>query len=124
MSSRLAALFYVQVPEWLSDWSAKPRFEGSNPSLHSQQKEKNMFTIRETAKNIYFMKNHEKVIVFDTQEEANEFVNNFFAYAMPQAMGTDITLVGEVMCSQNRIAIEPLPDEIEFKTINFNELRK
>ena len=83
-----------------------------------------MFTIRETAKNIYFMKNHEKVIVFDTQEEANEFVNNFFAYAMPQAMGTDMTLVGEVMCSQNRIAIEPLPDEIEFKTINFNELRK
>lgn len=124
MNSRLAALFYVQVPEWLSDWSAKPRFEGSNPSLHSQQKEKNMFTIRETAKNIYFMKDHEKVIVFDTEEEANGFVNNFFAWAIPQAMGMDIALVGEIMNTQNNIRIEKLPDKVEFKTINFNELKK
>lgn len=83
-----------------------------------------MFTIRETEKNIYFMKDHEKVIVFNTQEEANEFVNSFFAWAIPQAMSTDMTLVGDVMYSQNHISIEKLPDKVEFKTINFNELKK
>lgn len=83
-----------------------------------------MFTIRETLKNIYFMKDHEKVIVFDTEEEANGFVNNFFAWAIPQAMGMDMSLVGEVMNAQNYVRIEKLPDKVEFKTINFNELKK
>jgi len=83
-----------------------------------------MFIIREKQKNIYFMKDHEKVIVFDTQEEANNFINNFFAWAVPQAMSMDLGLVGEVINSQNHIVIEPLPDKVEFKTINFSELRK
>jgi len=83
-----------------------------------------MFTIR--CNNTYFSKDHSKVILFNTPDEANNFLNGFMGYAMQRAMQEGgLNAIGEVMSAQMNIQIEPVNDINIFKeTINFTELKK
>ena len=44
------------------------------------------YVLRERVKNRYYCKDHNKIIEFDTIDEARYFLNGFFEYAMAKAM--------------------------------------
>lgn len=75
--------------------------------------------------NIYFAKNHSKIILFDTREEAQKFVQDFFNYATmrigsnPEEMG----LFFEIGPAMQNVVIEEWKHGTE-NTINFSEIKK
>ena len=83
-----------------------------------------MFIIKDTIKNIYFMKEHKKVIVFDNDRDAYNFIEAFFNFAMMETMSTNPFEVINIMQEKQFITVEELPQDFKSETINFSELKK
>lgn len=88
-----------------------------------------MFVIKDTANgyDYYFQKNHNKVIVFDTEIEAREFIEQFFDYAKhranPMIFFGDLTM-DEINDHYNKTTIIPLPDNLNRNVIYYRDMRK
>lgn len=89
-----------------------------------------MFAIYEPNKDICMMKDHKKIITFDTEEEAFDFLNAFYGFALIEAMSEvpfyGFEILNEVQLSQDNVQVYelPLPEKFDNKeTINFNELK-
>ena len=86
------------------------------------------FIIEQTNLKKYFCKDHTKVIVFDSEQDAYAFAQNFYNYAMPEAMMSafngDPTLVQSVMSSSDKWKVIPLPADFKAETINYSEIKK
>lgn len=71
---------------------------------------------------------HCKTIVFEREEEAIDFFNQFANFAHMQAFGLaffqDPEIINEVQKTMNQTEIIPLPDDYTMETINYSELRK
>lgn len=85
-----------------------------------------MFIIRSKNKNYDWKYKHEKVIVFDSQEEANFFLSNFANFALQSAMGMVFQegpdLLQDVTETMNNTTIIPLPDNYDKVIIKFSEI--
>lgn len=88
-----------------------------------------MFIIKDTANgyDYYFQKNHNKVIIFDTEVEAREFIEQFFVYARqhanPMIFFGDLT-IDEINDHYNKTTIVPLPDNFNRNIIYYRDMRK
>ena len=80
-----------------------------------------MFTIQ--YQNIYFSKNHSKIILFDTQQDAAEFLQNFNGYAIARAMQEGINLF-PILDFMNECMIEEWQRPEGENTIRFSEIKK
>ena len=85
------------------------------------------FIIEQSNLNKYFHSNG-KIIVFDSEQDAYAFAQNFYNYAMPEAMMSafngDPTLVQSVMSSSDKWKVIPLPADFKAETINYSEIKK
>lgn len=88
-----------------------------------------MYAIYCDSVGMYFMKDSEKVIVFDTPEEAAEFAQAFYQYANLQAMQMIFSqpqIVFDVMNATSTTEIRPfdLEADSDIKWIAFKDLKK
>lgn len=73
----------------------------------------------------YYFQTKEKIILFNSIEKVEWFVNNFYQYALKKCIGEDPFSIPKVMASQNNIIIKKIDfDTSKVKTINFDELVK
>ena len=85
------------------------------------------YVLRERTQNRYYCKDHNKIIEFDTIEEARDFLSQFEQVALAKAMGLAVMgnpqLINEVqqVCQSTTIDEKPIC-EAEF--INYNDIRK
>jgi len=88
-----------------------------------------MFIIKDTANgyDYYFQKNHNKVIVFDTEIEAREFMEQFFGYAQshaqPMMFFGDLT-IDELNNHYNKTTVVPLPENFNRNIIYYRDMNK
>lgn len=88
------------------------------------------YVIKDTANgyDYYFQKNHSKVIVFDTEIEAREFMEQFFGYAESQAQpmmffgNTDI--IDQINKHYKETKIIPLPENLNRDIIYYKDMRR
>lgn len=74
----------------------------------------------------YFCKEGQ-VIIFDSEQDAYQFAQNFYNFAVPQAMMmafTDPGIMQIVTESSQKWKVIPLPDNFQAKTINYNTIKK
>ena len=88
-----------------------------------------MFAV--TYNGIYMAKDHRKIIVFDTSNEAVYFVNQFFKYAKERAAAemqqnmSNPFLLHEILMAQNSMSIEEVNYPLSnCETINFKDLER
>lgn len=84
------------------------------------------YVLREQVYNKYYCKDHDKIIEFDTINEARNFLNQFTNIAMTMAMGQAMTgnpgLISEVQQVCQSTIIEEKPICIcEF--VNYNNIK-
>ena len=85
------------------------------------------FIIEQTNLGKYFCKDHEKVIVFDSEQDAYAFANEFYQFAPAMAMSMmfeNPSIMGEVIDSAQKWKVIELPENFEAKTINYDEIRR
>lgn len=86
------------------------------------------YVLRETINNQYYCKDHTKIIVFDSQEKANLFLNAFAQYAMTNAMTTmmseDPINIMEVQQVLHSTIIEEKPSDETINFISFEDIMK
>ena len=83
------------------------------------------YILREQVKNRYYCKDHNKIIEFDTIDEARDFLNHFSQIALAMGMQTMLTGgadLGEIQQVCQSTIIEEKPkcncEFINFKDIN------
>ena len=84
-----------------------------------------MFIIKAETANKYFMKDHKKVIVFNSYEEAHNFLTDFDIYA--KLIGTKEALTNpELLMAiyREQYKITALPKNFDKPTINFEDCKK
>ena len=88
------------------------------------------YVIKDTANgyDYYFQKNHNKVIVFDTEIEAREFMDQFFEYARLQAQPMtffgNFDIVDQINKHYKETKIIPLPDNFNRDIIYYKDMRR
>lgn len=83
------------------------------------------FIIEQTNLKKYFCKD-DKVIVFDSEQDAYMFANQFYQYAMPMGLSmafTNPSIINEIQTSSQKWKVIELPQNFEAKTINYYEIR-
>ena len=84
-----------------------------------------MFIIRSENKNYDWKYKHNKVIVFDSDHDAYNYLAQFEQFAMMQAMPTVFTdpeFLPMVKDTLHNTKVIPLPDNYDKETINFSEM--
>ena len=78
------------------------------------------FVLRDVSRNSYFH-NNGKIILFETEQEAQNFLNDFDNYISLEAfsMGIDPEQIDEL---RQNTAIENLPTELHCGVINFKDI--
>lgn len=74
----------------------------------------------------YFCKEGQ-VIVFDSEQDAYQLAQNFYNFAIMQAMSlvfSDPGIMQIVTESSQKWKVIPLPDNFQVKTINYNTIKK
>ena len=83
------------------------------------------YVLRERVNNRYYCKDHNKIIEFDTIDEARYFLNGFFEYAMARAMNMiqdeGPGIIGEVQQVIQSTTIDEKPI-CECGFINFKDI--
>ena len=85
------------------------------------------YVLRERVNNRYYCKDHNKIIEFDTMNEAHEFLSQcsqiFMAMGMNMVMQGDPGIMGEIqqVCQSTTIDEKPVNCSCEF--INYKEIR-
>ena len=73
----------------------------------------------------YYFQTKEKIILFNSMEKVEWFVDNFYQYALQRCAGEDPFSIPKVMASRSNIIIKLIDfDTSKVKTINFDELIK
>lgn len=86
-----------------------------------------MFIIYAEKVGKYFCKDHTKVIVFDTPDEAAAFAQSFCQYSTMMGMEAAFEAPSIFITMQevlNSIVIKELPAQYEFEIINFKDYNK
>ena len=85
------------------------------------------YLLREGIYNRYYCKDHDKIIEFDTIDEAQDFLNKFSQAAMAMAMGQIMTgnvgLINEVqqVCQSTEIDEKP---NCSCEFINYKDIKR
>lgn len=86
------------------------------------------YVLRERTQNRYYCKDHNKIIEFDTIDEARNFLSQFeqvaMAMAINQMMNGNSFLINEVqqVCQSTTIDEKPLSCTCEF--VNYKDIQK
>ena len=84
------------------------------------------YVLRERVNNRYYCKDHNKIIEFDTIDEAREFLNGFFNYSMAEgmnyAMHGNPAIIGEIQQVIQSTTIDEKP-ECNCEFINFKKVK-
>lgn len=85
------------------------------------------YVLRERTQNRYYCKDHNKIIEFDTIDEARNFLSQFEQIAMAMAMGQmmrgDAGLISEVQQVCQSTTIDEKPN-CNCKFINFKDIKR
>ena len=84
-----------------------------------------MFIIRSQSKNYDWKYKHEKVIVFDSENEAGQYFDPFANWAIMLAMKMifeDPNAINEVQTCLNQTNIIPLPSNYDKPTIKYSDI--
>ena len=87
------------------------------------------YIIKDTANgyDYYFQKNHHNVIVFDSEQEAGKFINDFYQFSGMQAQGMaffgDDTIFEDIRRHQSMTEIVELPENFNRDKIYFRDMR-
>lgn len=85
------------------------------------------FIIEQPNKRKYFCKG-DQVIVFDSEQDAYAFAQNFYNFAhmemMKYVFNGDPSIIADVQESSQKWKVIELPKDFTPKTINYYELRK
>lgn len=82
-----------------------------------------MFVIYCKSKNVFFCKDHNKIIVFDGEDKARWFLSQFFIYATQQVV-QNITLAVSAQTIFGSLEVIPMPESITCNTINYDEIER
>ena len=72
-----------------------------------------------------YMAKGRQIILFDTAEQAQLFVQNFFQYAMARAARDNAENIFDVMAAQSNVSIEEFKlgkYDTDVQTVNFTDL--
>lgn len=88
------------------------------------------YVIKNTANgyDYYFQKNHCKVIIFDSQQEAEKFMKDFYNFslmqAQPMAIFGDTELIDEINRHIPLTRVIEKPSDLNRETINFRDFMR
>ena len=85
------------------------------------------YVLREQRNNQYYCKDHSKIITFNSQEKANQFLNAFAQYAMAEGMQfmmSDPGMLMEVQSTLQSTIIEEKPKDETLKFISYDDILK
>lgn len=86
------------------------------------------YVLREQVKNRYYCKDHNKVIEFDTMDEARNFLNNFSNFAMTYGIGLSMrggiaADLGEIQQVLQSTIIELKPNCNTMEYVNYKTIK-
>lgn len=84
-----------------------------------------MFIIRSESKNYDWKYQHNKVIVFDSDYDAYNYLKQFEQFAMMQAMEavfTDPSFMSEVQNCLHNTKVIPLPENYDKEIVNYTDV--
>ena len=84
------------------------------------------YVLREQVKNRYYCKDHNKIIEFDTIDQARNFLAQFSQVTILMGMRAmndpEISDLGEINAVCQSTIVEEKPDNCECEFINFNDI--